>query len=296
MAKAIRNNAWLDELTKCIDETGPRVVTLAEITDIMAEHVSTAGIPRSAKASSVASMLVALGALSEIDLRRQGAQRGRASKKILVWGQVSAYKIAASLRNGSYLSHASALFLHGLLDREPNVIYANKEQAGKGKGGGTLSQQAIDRAFRGRPRESKYAFVWDKHKAVLLSGKNTGRLGVQEVRFGESEVLESTSLERTMVDIAVRPSYSGGAKGVLEAYRAAKGLVTVGGVAEMLSALQYTYPYHQSIGFLLERAGYPESDLRYLEEKPMEWNFYVDYGERDLEFSERWRVYYPEGI
>jgi predicted transcriptional regulator of viral defense system len=43
-----------------------------------------------------------------------------------------------------------------------------------------------------------------------LSGKNTNRLEVSQLRDPQGQLVDATKLERTLIDIAVRPAYAGG--------------------------------------------------------------------------------------
>ena len=70
-----------------------------------------------------------------------------------------------------------------------------------------------------------------------------------------------TSLERTLIDATVRPGYAGGVATVLEAYRRASEALTVSRLIDTLRKLDYVYPYHQAIGFYMERAGFPTKQL-----------------------------------
>src|SRR5882672_4945604 len=56
-----------------------------------------------------------------------------------------------------------------------------------------------------------HSLLDQKPRIVLLSGKHTGRLGVTKTLGPQGEQLELTDLERTLIDIAVRPTYAGGA-------------------------------------------------------------------------------------
>src|SRR5436309_15382602 len=42
-----------------------------------------------------------------------------------IWKAASDYEVALSLKRGSYLSHATAMFLHGLTDQIPFRIFVN---------------------------------------------------------------------------------------------------------------------------------------------------------------------------
>jgi hypothetical protein len=63
---------------------------------------------------------------------------------------------------------------------------------------------------------------------------------------------------RTLVDIAVRPGYAGGARRVLDAYRSALARndagVLIDELTETLNALSHVYPYHRAVGFYVEKA------------------------------------------
>ena len=93
----------------------------------------------------------------------------------------------------------------------------------------------------------------------MLNGGNTGCLGVQEFQAGGGKHLRVTGVERTLIHAAVRPAYSGGLFEVARAYEASRAKASVAVLARMLETINYTYPYHQSIGYLLERAGFSSS-------------------------------------
>jgi len=57
------------------------------------------------------------------------------------------------------------------------------------------------------------------------------------------EPLEVTDLERTLIDIAVRPAYAGGVRPVLTAYLRSRSKVSVDRIAKLLRRLDYVYPF-----------------------------------------------------
>jgi predicted transcriptional regulator of viral defense system len=139
-------------------------------------------------------------------------------------------------------------------------------------------------------------FVYENTRFVMLSGKNTGNLEVTEIADSNGVPIRVTKLERTLIDIVVRPTYSGGVFEVLEAYRGARDRISVSTLLATLKKLDYIYPYHQAIGFYMERASYPESVLARLERLPRKFNFYLTHKTVGPKYDQKWRVYYPTGL
>lgn len=213
------------------------------------------------------------------------------------WGDISVYKLALSLEQNSYFTHYTALYWHNLTDQIPKTIYVNYEQAQKRYVANRLLQANIDRAFRNSQRESKNIAAIGDFKICKLNGKYTNRLGVTEMITQENENIILTDIERTLIDIVVRPSYSGGIHEVLNAYREATGRVSINKLSAMLRKLNYIYPYHQAIGFYLQRAGvYRESQIRLLKKFDFEYDFYIAHQMKETEYSKEWRLYYPKGF
>jgi hypothetical protein len=211
-----------------------------------------------------------------------------------IWKEASAYEIALSMKREAYLCHGTAMFLYGLTDQIPSKIYVNSEQSPK-PSSGRLSQEGINRAFAGKQRESQFIFKFNGSEALLLWGKNTGQLEVTDLEYSKTN-LRVTGMERTLIDIAVRPSYAGGVFQVLDAYRGAKERVSVGTLLATLKKLDYVYPYHQAIGFYMQKAGYAKSQYNRLKSIGLEYDFYLGYGLKDKEYDSDWRLFFPKSL
>lgn len=218
------------------------------------------------------------------------------SKRRYIGEKASAYDVAMSLAKGGYFSHGTAVFLHGLNDQISKTLYVNREQSVKPSRTQELTQERVNLAFSHGQRSSKYVFKHETHRIVLLSGKNTNRLGVIAVKGPSGEHLETTDIARTLVDIVVRSGYAGGVRLVQSAYEGALGRVSGREILITLQKLNYIYPYHQSIGFLLQRAGYSDADIEPFEKLQMNLDFYLIHGMREREYDVRWRLFYPKGL
>lgn len=91
----------------------------------------------------------------------------------------------------------------------------------------------------------------------------------------ENIPLPVTGIERTLIDITVRPAYAGGVFQVFEAFKTAKDRVSVNVLIATLKKMKYVYPYHQAIGFYLEKAGYAEKLWSKLLAMGTDYNFYL---------------------
>jgi hypothetical protein len=142
----------------------------------------------------------------------------------------------------------------------------------------------------------KLFYKYEENTITVLSGKHTGRNGVVSATAPSGHKVDVTSLERTLIDITVRPGYAGDVPAVLEAFRLAKNQISVSKLTALLRRLDYTYPYHQSIGFYLKRAGYPESDQLLAKREPIEFDFYLSHNLKDPDFDPEWRVFFPRSL
>jgi hypothetical protein len=221
------------------------------------------------------------------------------SKILYAWKTEDEYTIMSGLKNNSYYAYYSALFLHQLTLQIPKTIYLNFEHnrtVNLDDNESSLTQEKIDNAFKGSQRKSSLSFSFNDKKVILTNGKFTNKLGViRRINNNNNQCFEYTNLERTMIDIAVRPVYAGGVFEVLEAFRMAKERLNIEMLFSYLKELNFIYPYHQVVGFYLEKAGYG-SDAFELFKREMIFNFYLTYDIRKMEYSDTWRLFYPKGI
>jgi hypothetical protein len=187
------------------------------------------------------------------------------------------------------------MHLHRLTHRHERTIYVNAEQSTKPQSG-SLTQDGIDRAFAREQRQSNLIYQHRNRTFVFLQGKYTARLGVVDRRGPSGELLEVTGLERTLIDIVVRPSYAGGISQVLAAYRAAKTKLSVDLLLKTLKKLDYLYPYHQAIGFYMSRAGYPAAHYEKLRKLSVQFDFYLAHNMAARAYDPYWRLYYPKEL
>lgn len=270
------------------------VYKLTDIRDLLEQNRSDWGLPYAMTSNKFLNSLMEEGKLIKIKLTSENYD------PIIrySWEEPSQYNLALSLRPKSYLSHASAVYLHGLSEYIPKIIYLNKEQSPKPPSPIPPSQESIKKTFSNRQRESKYQFNYKQTKIVILSGKNTGQLEVANLKGSQGEDLRVTRIPRTLIDITVRPAYSGGVFQVLEAFKGAKDKVSINTIMAVLKQLDYAYPYHQAIGFYMARAGFPKAQVDKLKQLGLNYDFYLDYfiPESQKQYDKDWKLFYPKGI
>jgi hypothetical protein len=298
MAQAVPNMFDTDAPSKAaarkkiaafFDVADKRVFSRRDLSTILSQNRNNWHLAQGTTANEFIEFLTQKTQLREVNLKSE--------KYVLppryVWGQISPYLLALSIRRAGYLSHATAVSLHSLTDQIPKTIYVNFEQSPKPQSGG-LSQESITRAFSNRQRRTNYAFPYQDWQIAILSGKQTGRLGVITTKGPQAETLDTTNLERTLIDITVRPEYAGGVYQVVQAFRSAKQQMSINALIAILKGLDYVYPYHQAIGFYMKKAGYEESRWTRLKQLDFRYDFYLAHDIRDKAYDPEWRLFYPK--
>ena len=268
-----------------------RVFSARDLAAVFADKQREWDLPSNWGPAEFIDFLMARMELSERLLRSE-----KYSDRVLyAWGDASVFEVAQAIKPHAYLSHGTAVFLHGLTEELPKTLYVNAEQSPK-RGGTELTQGSLDTAFRRQVRTSSYVLKLGQYRVTLISGKFTGRLEVARMPGPEDGMVEATKLERTLIDITVRPVYAGGVYKVLQAFETAKDRVSVNTLAAVLKKLDYLYPYHQALGFYMTRAGYESQRLAPLRKLPMEYDFYLTHGMKETEYDSEWRLFVPKGM
>jgi hypothetical protein len=281
-----------DEISAYFANLPNPVFTLRDIQRILAQQRLEWNLPASVGTRKFVDFLLSSTALRQVSPRSE--LYGVINR--FAWGEVSPYLIALSMKSKSYLSHGTAVSLHALTDQIPKIVYVNHEQTVKPPPTGDLTQESLDRAFSHAQRRSKYIFHNESWQFVILSGKNTGDLGVITLPSLKNETLHVTSLERTLIDIVVRPDYSGGVYQILQAYRSAREKMSANVLLAHLKKLDYRYPFHQAIGFYMQRAGYESERWERLRALPIRFDFYLSHNIVDKAYDKDWRLFFPKGF
>ena len=281
------------QIEEYFDSLPVRAFTNTDLAAILSNNRKDWEIPNNLNASKFIEFLETDSYLSRIELLCEAYS----NLSRYVWKEPTIYSVASSIKRNSYFSHGSALDLHGISPANGNEIYVNYEQSAKSQSGGKLIQENVDRAFSGTPRQSRLVYVLGDKNITVVNGKFTSRLGVESVYDSKGCIISVTNFERTLIDIAVRPVYAGGVESVLSAYKKLRGQISIDELIRYLEQINYLYPYHQAIGFYMEKADYPQNQLRKLRDIGFEIDFYLDYGiENNKEYDSKWRIYYPANL
>lgn len=219
-------------------------------------------------------------------------------KKILTEPDATTQNIALTIKKDGYLSNYSSMQIHQLTLQIPKSLYIsfNKSLELKDikKSENEIFQENIDIAFskpqritsevyRSELDNTRFYFIQKAHKE-----KNIGIISNDNYSY--------TDLERTLIDIAVRPVYSGGVFEVLNAFEIAKENVDVNKLNTYLLELDYKYPYHQVIGFYMTKAGYADEKVSLFSNYLSKYDFYLTYNMSNKEYDNEWKIYYPKGF
>jgi predicted transcriptional regulator of viral defense system len=279
-------------MRKLLGSAGYRVFSATDLATILNTHRQEWRLAKSTTLKAFVAFLLEKKLLGQATLAFPYRTR-----TLYTLGTVSPYTLALRCASDGYFSHYAAMHLHELTDQVPRTIYVNIEQPAKYARPAGLTQSRLDVAFRQSPRVSRNAADYGQYRICLLNGMHTGHLAVEHMQVPSGDLLPVTSIERTLIDITVRPFYAGGVFEVLRAYKLAKEKVDVPRLAELLKHLSYVYPYHQAIGFYVERAGtYTASEVGLFAEIERKYDFYLAHAMSQTVYNKRWRLYVPKGL
>ncbi|WP_379085519.1 hypothetical protein [Pedobacter sp. UC225_65] len=284
------------QIDRKLQQAYPLIFKANQLAIVFAKQRKVWNLPKSMNFNAFVEGLISEGIVKEVML-----DFGADWFDFYILPDISIYHLASYGVSKAYLSHHSALWLWGLIEKEGEVIYINQEQSAapsKSKKS-SFTQAAIDNAFSHERKMSNSRTKFDGFEFVLLKSKATSMLGVREIGNAKKERAKVTDVERTLIDCVVRAAYVGGAGEVVKAFFLArkKDIVDIGLLADYLQELDYAYPYQQSIGFYLQMAGnYSKQEMEHFEQQEMKYDFYLEYAMEDKVYDKHWRIYYPADL
>jgi hypothetical protein len=217
---------------------------------------------------------------------------------VYLWGDAPELAGILRLKDRCYFSHYTAMRWLELTEQVPSTLYLSYERVGGVTTRSELTQQLIDDAFRQPPRTSQNVAQLGEWRIALINSANTSEEGVVEdiqSGYGAPARVRFTNIERTLIDAVVRPAYCGGASEVAKAFELGRDRFSVSFLSFMLKRLNYNYPYHQAVGFYMDRAGYRPRQLRRFREN-IRFDFYLTHGMEEARYVPDWRLFVPAGL
>ena len=201
-----------------------------------------------------------------------------------------------------YFCNLSSVYFHSLTDQVPGVVYVCNETISPRERSSmkALPEPAIRAAFI-KPHRHTRNIVDGREGAVIILDRERGTdFGVATIRGRHPlypQGMRITCLERALIDSVVAPQYNGGIASVLAYFQAAKRRVRMERMVEIYRDLHFVYPYAQTIGFLLERAGVLERAAAMRDAYPPRQKFFIDHEAKSTwTYDERWMLYHPRGL
>lgn len=265
-----------------------------DISNVLAQHREEWALPKNTTGSLFAKKLIEAKILHAFSFPFPTRKEVRYAKP-----HVPMLNVLQSLKANSYFTHATAMAVHRLVDEPSKDIYINFEQPDHVRAG-LPEQTRIDTAFKNNPRKTNNIIHQEAGDIIMLNGMYTGLLGIEErlVKGVDKKTakLRLTDLERTLIDITVRPYYGHEVQGVLAAYQLARAHVDGAKLAAYLRQLNYVYPYHQAVGWYMTKAGYSEQQMQGIKSQPILRRFYLTHKMSVSSFDHHWQIYIPSCI
>lgn len=296
MAAPTRIQIAKADIFRHFDELPTRIFKRADIAAILTEQRGFWRLAQKTNTDAFIDFLVRAGKLKRYDFNFPSRLT-----QAFAWGDAPLLEIVLTLRPRAYLSHYTAVRVHGLTGQVPKSIYVTHEPLELyARRESTLTQDALDAAFQKPERITQDVALLQDQRIYLINGVGTGGLGIIDMKTrtdaGELAHVRVSSLERTLIDITVRPGYAGGAAEVLQAFREAREKTSVNRLRAMLLKLAYVYPYHQALGFYFERAGYSAPALEMFRELPRPLRFHLAHAMGETDYVKEWNLYIPRGL
>jgi predicted transcriptional regulator of viral defense system len=205
----------------------------------------------------------------------------------------------AFFQNG-YLCFASALFWHGLTEQIYTSFFIATDRPSPRKHAKIkLDPATIKEEFMKTVSKTNKWCSYSGFSYYLIERDYSDFAGIikKTLSFqGKKVPVLITNLERTLIDCAISPHYSGGLPSIVNAFEQAK--LNIDNMILIYKRLNLIYPFWQRVGLYLEKSGKSAAAKKWQSSfGTPRLDFYLDKNYRlDWEFDENWKVYSPKGL
>ena len=212
--------------------------------------------------------------------------------------KLNPYEIAQAMFPQGYFCNLSSIYYHSLTNQVPKTIYiCYEKRPAKSENVNTVNNNELRRAFIKPHRHTNHMYTLNDYKVIVVERAKISNSGVVE-SHPPSTLLPNpsrvTCIERALIDAVVSPHYNGGIVSVYTYFRNALDMTKL---IKIYRRLDFVYPYSQSIGFLLDRAGMSKHASVIHKKFPPEHSFFVDHDAKTTwVYDEKWKLYYPAGL
>jgi hypothetical protein len=212
--------------------------------------------------------------------------------------KLNPYEIAHALFPQEYFCNLSSIYYHSLTNQVPKAIYICT--SAKRINENTVNDNELRRAFIKPHRHTNHVYTLNDYKIIVVERARISDSGVVKSHL-PSTLLPNTShvtcIERALIDAVVSPQYNGGIVSVYTYFRNARDMLNMARLIKIYRQLDFVYPYSQSIGFLLDKAGMSKHASVIYKKFPPDRSFFVDHNAKtSWVYNEKWKLYYPAGL
>jgi predicted transcriptional regulator of viral defense system len=212
--------------------------------------------------------------------------------------KLNPYEIAHALFPQEYFCNLSSIYYHSLTNQVPKAIYICT--SAKRINENTVNDNELRRAFIKPHRHTNHVYTLNDYNVIVVERARISGSGVVE-SHPPSTLLPNksrvTCIERALIDAVVSPQYNGGIVSVNTYFRNARDMLDMARLIKIYRRLDFVYPYSQSIGFLLDKAGMSKHASVIYKKFPPDRSFFVDHNAKtSWVYNEKWKLYYPVGL
>ncbi|RBQ31170.1 hypothetical protein CRU92_08340 [Arcobacter sp. FW59] len=198
------------------------------------------------------------------------------------------YDFVYSLEKNGFFPMFTSLNIQGLTNFRDNFIFISKERMKRVNfNSKDITQEAIDKAFKNKPRRTKAHNTIYNYNIVMLESNNTQEIGI--INYNGYKI---SSINRAFIEIISNIQYSKTPDDVIYEFKNLKDNLDINEIFNIIEKFDFVYPYYQLAGYYLEKIGFLKDELYKFFNKKTDLIFYTIKNKEKYTLDEYWSIKY----